>query len=289
MKRPGSKFLAYPLYASRMTFAERVRRYCFFILWTALFGALVWGIGLFWRCCEEFAGESRLFKIENIRIDGADAELEGRILERIEQIADADRGNLFRLDMERARRRIEDLPRVRTARLEKGYPNTLRVSVTRRQPLVAAIANGGFYWLDVEGVILGPASTRQVADLNGPLLTGLSEAGWAAGATMEQPLLDETLQTIAFLEQYDPELAGRFAEWNLDPDGEVRAILREGVEVIFGPVHPVTRMAALKTVLRQKKDLTYIPYFDLRYEADVPIVVYRDLRLDDEAQIAGRP
>lgn len=86
--------------------------------------------------------------------------------------------NLFGMDLERIRLRIESNPWVRRTSIRKTPPSTLRIEIEEREP-VALIDRKEGVAVDMEGVILGPLPGRRENCL--PLLEGFSSRGEKPG------------------------------------------------------------------------------------------------------------
>jgi cell division septal protein FtsQ len=86
--------------------------------------------------------------------------------------------NLFGVDLERVRLRIESNPWVRRTSIRKTPPSTLRIEIEEREA-VALINRRGRVAVDPEGVILGPLSGTRENCL--PLLEGFSRKGEKPG------------------------------------------------------------------------------------------------------------
>ncbi len=79
--------------------------------------------------------------------------------------------NLFGVDLEGVRRRVESNPWVRRTSIRKVPPSTLRIEIEERRP-AAVIRRNGVVAVDAEGVVLGKVSTRPAKCL--PLLEGFA-------------------------------------------------------------------------------------------------------------------
>ena len=92
--------------------------------------------------------------------------------------------NIFGVDLERVRQRIESNPSVRCSSVRKSPPSTLRIEIEERVP-VALIDRKDSIAVDAEGVILGPHS----AGSGGcpPLLKGFRKKGSRPGDRIESP------------------------------------------------------------------------------------------------------
>ncbi|GAC1377894.1 MAG: hypothetical protein NVS4B7_02460 [Ktedonobacteraceae bacterium] len=66
--------------------------------------------------------------------------------------------NIFFMDIASLTNRIDLLPMVASANLEKQWPNQLSVTITERQPVLLWQTKQGTYSVDKDGVVIAPAS-----------------------------------------------------------------------------------------------------------------------------------
>lgn len=59
---------------------------------------------------------------------------------------------LARLDTGAIRKRVEELPEVRSAEVKVDYPNAVRIEVSERVAIFQLAKDGAFAWIDAEGV-----------------------------------------------------------------------------------------------------------------------------------------
>jgi cell division septal protein FtsQ len=254
--------------APKLPFDQRVRLYAVRSVLAVVFFAAAAGLFALGQRADAFVRKSDFFRIENVLVQGASQPVEQEIRAAIGDLETEGESNLFFLDTTEAEVRIEQLPRVRDAKIQKELPRTLTVTVEERTPLVAGLA-GGLFWLDEHGVLIDRASSREVAASRLPILTGLRGSRFVPGMQLDQPGLAETLQTIRFLQENDPDLASRFAEWHLNTQNEIIGIMKPGVEVRFGAGDPLQRLPALSAVLAAKPELKESTYLDLRFDSQV--------------------
>ena len=84
--------------------------------------------------------------------------------------------NVFRVDLRAIRERVEQLPWVRHAMVERVFPDQIIIKVIEREPIGLARIQGEIYQLDIDGKILDPDPARSWA------------GGWAGGSDF--PILD---------------------------------------------------------------------------------------------------
>jgi cell division septal protein FtsQ len=73
-------------------------------------------------------------------------------------------GNLLFLDIDRVRRALEAHSQIKSVRVRKHFPSTLRIEISERVP-AALLGGPGLVLIDREGVELAPTPSRQGWDL----------------------------------------------------------------------------------------------------------------------------
>lgn len=149
---------------------------------------------------------------------------DGRVrtsVDELRTVLDELRGsNILLVDIDQARKRIEELPWVKSASVHRRLPDTLHVSLQEREPLALAEADGGqLVLIDQDGQTVRIADLRPYADL--PTVAG-------AGA---QRHAGELLALI----RSEPTLYNRVTgarrigdrRWNVWIDGRVEVRLPE--------------------------------------------------------------
>jgi cell division protein FtsQ len=163
--------------------------------------------------------------------------------------------NLFRLDARRAVAGVEALPMVRRAELVRAFPNRVTLLVEERQPFVLVHAGGlhwpagGFYWVDEQGVPLGP-ETRAVA-LEAPLVSAAGADDVAAAGRTSSERVAAGVALIRTLMRAQSPLLREISEVDVSrPEGPVLYML-DGVEVRLGREDWDDRLGRLGGVLAQ--------------------------------------
>ncbi len=70
---------------------------------------------------------------------------------------------LARVDLEAVRARIETIPAVESAMVNRGWPHSLDVTVRERQPVAAVHARGRWWSMDRTGVLFGASASPDPA------------------------------------------------------------------------------------------------------------------------------
>ena len=163
--------------------------------------------------------------------------------------------NLFRLDARRAVAGVEALPMVRRAELVRALPNRVTLLVEERQPFVLVLAGGlhvpagKFFWVDEQGVPLGPERRAVVLDVPLVSAAGADDAA-AAGRTPSERVAAGVALVRTLMRAQSP-LLREISEVDVSrPEGPVLYML-DGVEVRIGREDWDERMGRLGGVLAQ--------------------------------------
>lgn len=173
--------------------------------------------------------------------------------------------NLFNLDGERVAARLMRLRPVKRAEVIRSFPNRVTLVVEERMPFTLAQA-GRLYWLDENGVSLGPEPRAVAPQL--PVITGLppEELGEAPPADRARA----AISLIRSLVRTGSALTREISEIDMSrADGPVLYTV-EGVEVRLGNADWEGRLARLDGVLAQIKSVGEpVEYVDLRFKGQV--------------------
>lgn len=109
--------------------------------------------------------------------------------------------SLLRFDSAAARRRIERLPWVRTATVERIFPDEVAVAVTERTPYAVWRKPGGDILIDEEGRELGPTRPGAAAAAGLPVVTGEGAAAAAHQLLRSLSAYPQLLSRLALAER----------------------------------------------------------------------------------------
>lgn len=107
-----------------------------------------------------FALTSTAFRISQVNVAGTHSTI---LIEKIQHMGMQGQ-NIFVMDIAGLTDRIDLLPMVASANLEKQWPNHLLVTVSERQPVLLWQTKQGIYSVDKEGVVIAPASETSGTD-----------------------------------------------------------------------------------------------------------------------------
>jgi cell division septal protein FtsQ len=156
--------------------------------------------------------------------------------------------NLWRVDPDQVRGRLEALPEIRRADVVRELPNRVSILVEERRPFTLVHA-ARLHWLDEDGRLLG--EERQAVATEVPVISGLSEEELATMRTAPGPRARAAIALIRALLRTGSTLAGEISEIDMSrPEGPVLYTV-DGVEVRLGSEEWEERLARLEGVLAQ--------------------------------------
>ena len=174
--------------------------------------------------------------------------------------------NLFRLNAEEVVARLRQLGPVKRAEVIRSFPNRVTLVVEERVPFTLAQA-GRLYWLDEDGVSLGPEPRAVTPRL--PVITGIRpEETRSGGAAAEDARAAVSL--IRSMLRTGSPLTREISEIHMSgADGPVLYTV-DGVEVRLGTADWEDRLGRLEGVLAQIRSLGEpMEYVDLRFRGQV--------------------
>jgi cell division protein FtsQ len=198
----------------------------------------------------EVAGQSRLSADEVVKASGL---VPGQ--------------SLWSLDARRAVAGVEALPLVRRAEVVRAFPNRVTLFVEERQPFTLVNA-GGLYWVDEQGVPLGP-ETRAVS-LDTPVISGAGADDVVAAGRMPSERVASGVALLRTLMRAQSSLLSEISEVDVSrPEGPVLYML-DGVEVHIGSEDWEGRLGRLGGVLAQLRGSGQtVTSIDLRFRDQV--------------------
>lgn len=150
---------------------------------------------------------SSVFAVRSVVVRGGSAALDARVQAQMQQ-AVAGR-SLLAVDTAPLTRTLDQMAYVRSARVDRAFPNTLSVTLAVEQP-VAVAASGRSAWLiSGDGRVLGPATATAPHLPRVVLPGGLS---LATGAVARQANLTTGLETLRSTPAWFRHKVGRITE-----------------------------------------------------------------------------
>ena len=158
---------------------------------------------------------SALLDVDHVRVVGAPITGSPSVVDASGIVA---RSQLFDLDAANVERRLERLPWVRSARVARAWPGTVRISIVERRPVAGVeAAGGGWFLVDDAGRLLARS------DEPSPDLVVLD--GLAADAQPGQVLVELAAGATGLIQRFGPRTADRVERIRFVGDREIELIL----------------------------------------------------------------
>ena len=118
---------------------------------------VMWSLGVLVVISWWVLYQSRWFLIEEVKVTGTKRLTVAAVLDQ----AKVRKGQpLMGADPHKLHDRIMELPVVRQATIERGWPHTLLIHISERKPIAAVPANGSYIWVDEQGHVAGKSKVR---------------------------------------------------------------------------------------------------------------------------------
>ena len=201
------------------------------------------------------ATRTPLLDVDRVTVDGT----ERTSVEDVRDAAGVRLGEpLLSVDLGAVASRIEELPWVESANVQRSWPSTVKVQVTERVPVaVVQVTNDLAAMIDADGWVVGvEARAEDSADPSGPLaLTGIDEPV-AEGERLEAEARDALTMAVAAADR----MPGVVAAVSTDLDAE----LVDGGAIRFGSLEQLDdKITAAMTVLSEV-DTACLALLDVR-------------------------
>jgi len=203
------------------------------------------GVAVTLALAAHWALTSPRFAVTAVEVRGASRVPPERILEVSGIVHGA---NLWRINPEHVRARLEELPEIRRADVVRELPNRVSIVIEERRPFTLVHA-GRLHWLDEEGRVLGEESHAVAPEV--PVISGLSEEELTSMRTAPGPRARQAITLIRALLRTGSTLTSEISEIDMSrPEGPVLYTV-DGVEVRLGTEEWEERLARLEGVLAQ--------------------------------------
>ncbi len=171
------------------------------------------------------ARETGVFALRTIDVSGGPAPVRAEVRHAL---ADARGSSLLKIDLDRARRVVEALPAVQSARFDRAYPHTLRIVIVPERPVAVVRQGADSYLVAQSGRIMAavergrhPALARIWVDRSVALRLGASADG------------DLRTAVAAVAPLAGSHFPGRVSSVTTTPD-ELTLRLRSGLRIRLG-------------------------------------------------------
>ena len=179
--------------------------------------------------------------------------------------------SVFDINVREVARRVESMPRVLSAEVEKQPPNHVTITVEEREP-VAVVRTGQPIEIDRFGVVLGPPIEKEPITVL-PEITGKNmPADFVAGSTVKLPVILEAIALCELLVETGSAQALGVKTIDIsDPQNLVMHIENVTAEIRWGTGNHELRLAKLMAVWeRSGGSLPHSEYVDLRQGEYIP-------------------
>lgn len=175
--------------------------------------------------------------------------------------------NLFDLDLNAVRKRLEEVPVIRDVEIQRRLPSTLYVRVSERVPLARVPQGqaGFFFSIDQDGKVLGLAGT-QFQHL--PVITGFSDKGLTPGSSVQDQRASDALKFVHMLDASPAQDTVRLKRIDVSNPDYLDCMLDSGVKVFLPRAVSEKKIEDLVTVLQQSGGRH--TFFDLTLDGRIP-------------------
>lgn len=220
-----------------------------------------------------FLFESPFFRIKKIEAPGISEEFREEILHyaRLDDL-DQNYHNLLKYNVRFLKKQLQSMPKLRSVRIIKDYPSTLRILVLPRKA-VFLITGNGLFLADSEGVVMQKVKPGELKGVILPVISGLQEANIKPGMLIEEEAFFKALDIQAAFKKHNEDLHEKLSELNLNGQGDITAIFVGGTEIRFGRKDPLKRLpdldAFIKKYTSSHRKLKGFKYVDLRFNKQI--------------------
>ncbi len=174
--------------------------------------------------------------------------------------------NIFRADLEQARRRLKQSPWVDDVVLRKRLPSTVDVWVTERRPMGIARLRGQLYLVDERGRKFDEYGPKY-AEFDLPLIDNLAPAG---SGQLDEKRMDLASRVVMSLSVH-PDVAKRVSQIDVaDPRDAVVLLDNDSAKLHLGDRQFLERLESyIDLAPRVHERVAAVDYVDLRYGTHV--------------------
>ncbi|MFH1059723.1 MAG: FtsQ-type POTRA domain-containing protein [Pseudomonadota bacterium] len=140
--------------------------------------------------------------------------------------------SLLSLPVAKVKARIQAVPWVESAALERDWPHGVRITVRERRPALLALVEGELYYLDAACKPFTPVRADETLDL--PVISGLSKADLLQPDDEMRGLMQDARDLLAALPGAAPGLGGGLSAVHLDRVW--------GLSLVFSDLTPTVRL-----------------------------------------------
>jgi cell division protein FtsQ len=241
------------------------------LFWAAVMPPLIYGA---YRT-SLVAAHAHVLRVERITVRGNQRLSKGEVLGVLNGLSGE---SLLWTDLDLWRARLKASPWVRDAALRRSLPSTVEVVVSEREPIGIGRIDSNMYLVDERGVIIdqfGP----QYADLDLPIIDGLSAAPGENGAMTDEGRADLAARVIAAINT-KPGIARRLSQVDVsDAHNAVVILTGDAAMIQLGEDQFLARLQSyldLAPTLHER--VADIDYVDLRFDDRIYVRPTKEVR-----------
>lgn len=167
-----------------------------------------------------------VFAVRTVRVDGAAAVPEDQVRA---ELGVPDGLSMLRIDTTAMAARVASIPKISTARVQRVFPGTVRVTVRERTPVLWFAGPGGAHLVDAESV-------EYAVEPAPPGVPELAAAGAAPAIRQE---------AVTVVTALPSSLAAEVAKLEARSASDIVLTLRDGRTVLWGGADDAARKAAV--------------------------------------------
>lgn len=222
----------------------------FFYAFTALATVALFGGAVFWVWTSPF------FKISNVEVTGTERIPAALVVERTSVLGDS----MFTADLAAAQKELYALPLVASVKVERAWPNTLKVTVEERKAWGTWEQGGVKYTIDRDGVVLGTTPAAE----GSPVIKSSEQGSRKQGDRVDYQAVDAAAEIY---EKLPRQLGTTVAEVAFVAGKGVQVTTANNQKALLGDSSSITYKLAVWAALAQQAQAEKINYttIDLRY------------------------
>ena len=210
---------------SRIPVAGIIRNIGSGVLKVFLFLSVLTVISLTFVILYNYLLTSPYMKLAHVEIRGVDKDMKNELLQMCGLTVEQ---GLLSLKLEALKNRMEKHPWVRTATVERRFPDTLIVEVQKEEPVMLVLLDQ-FFYMNSQGRLFKPVSQDEEMDF--PILTGLSKTDPG-----QKEKLDQTAHVLNVLKAQKDR-------WSLQNLSEIHLNKNGGISLYFNHIRAAIRIS----------------------------------------------
>jgi cell division septal protein FtsQ len=209
---------------------------------------------------------SDAFRVSQITVSGNSRMSRGEVLALLEGLRGA---NMLTVELDAWQEKLLSSPWVEQAAIRRVFPGTVAVDISEREPLAIGRIGDSLYLLDQRGVVIDEYGPNY-AELDLPIVDGVSAAGSTDGTTADEPRADLAGRLLAELQRH-PDLSKRVSQIDVTDAHDAVLLLKDDTALVrVGDDHFAERLQSyLDLVPALRERVPEIDYVDLRFDERV--------------------